>query len=91
LFTPSIAIGARRLHDIGQSGWWQLLGIIPILGDIPLIVMWCLPTKLTGLDAALADLARLHDTGLLTDDEFAAKARDAVINHPCDPRCAQTH
>ena len=22
---PSIAIGARRLHDIGRSGWWLLL------------------------------------------------------------------
>ncbi len=25
LFVPSLAIGARRLHDTGRSGWWQLL------------------------------------------------------------------
>lgn len=25
LFIPSISVGARRLHDTGRSGWWQLL------------------------------------------------------------------
>lgn len=32
LLVPSIAVGARRLHDIGKSGWLQLLWIIPIIG-----------------------------------------------------------
>ena len=32
LFVPSIAVGARRLHDIGKSGWLQLLWIIPLIG-----------------------------------------------------------
>ncbi len=36
---PSIAIGARRLHDIGMSGWWQLIGLIPIVGWIALMVL----------------------------------------------------
>jgi uncharacterized membrane protein YhaH (DUF805 family) len=35
---PSWALGARRLHDIGRSGWWQLLSVIPIVGAIILIV-----------------------------------------------------
>jgi uncharacterized membrane protein YhaH (DUF805 family) len=35
---PSLAVGARRLHDIDKSGWWQLIAIIPILGWIVLIV-----------------------------------------------------
>lgn len=34
---PSLAAGARRLHDINKSGWFQLLWLIPILGWIPLI------------------------------------------------------
>jgi len=36
---PDLAVGARRLHDTGKSGWWQLLLIVP-LGVIVLIVFW---------------------------------------------------
>lgn len=35
---PSLALGARRLHDIDKSGWWQLIVLIPLLGLIVLIV-----------------------------------------------------
>lgn len=35
---PCLALGARRLHDTGRSGWWQLIGIIPLVGIIVLIV-----------------------------------------------------
>jgi uncharacterized membrane protein YhaH (DUF805 family) len=24
-FVPTLAVGCRRLHDIGRTGWWQLL------------------------------------------------------------------
>lgn len=37
LLVPSLSIGARRLHDTGRSGWWQLLYI---LGFIVLIVFF---------------------------------------------------
>ncbi len=37
---PSLAVGARRLHDTGKSGWWQLLALIPLVGAIILIVFW---------------------------------------------------
>ena len=35
---PSLAVGARRLHDTGRSGWWLLIGLIPCIGFIVLIV-----------------------------------------------------
>lgn len=38
---PSLAVGARRLHDIDRSGWWQLLHLVVIIGTIVLIVWWC--------------------------------------------------
>jgi uncharacterized membrane protein YhaH (DUF805 family) len=40
LFLPSLAVGIRRLHDVGRSGWWLLIGIIPIIGAIVLIVFY---------------------------------------------------
>ncbi|TKJ20335.1 hypothetical protein A6V29_09020 [Blastococcus sp. CCUG 61487] len=40
LLIPSIAVGARRLHDIGKSGWWQLIALVPLVGIILLIVWW---------------------------------------------------
>lgn len=36
LFFPSITVGARRLHDTGRSGWWQLLSLT-VIGLIPLM------------------------------------------------------
>ena len=38
---PSLAIGARRLHDIGKSGWNLLIGLIPLVGWIILIIWFC--------------------------------------------------
>jgi uncharacterized membrane protein YhaH (DUF805 family) len=42
LCLPSLSIGARRLHDTGRSGWWQLLFLIPLIGTIILIVLFAL-------------------------------------------------
>ena len=40
LLIPFYAVGARRLHDTGKSGWLQLLVLIPCLGAIILYVLW---------------------------------------------------
>jgi uncharacterized membrane protein YhaH (DUF805 family) len=37
---PNIGVGVRRLHDIGRSGWWLLVGLIPLIGWIVLIVFF---------------------------------------------------
>ena len=36
---PSVALAIRRLHDIGKSGWWILLGIIPVVNIIGIFVL----------------------------------------------------
>ena len=35
---PGLAVGVRRLHDTGRSGWWLLIGLVPLIGAIVLIV-----------------------------------------------------
>jgi uncharacterized membrane protein YhaH (DUF805 family) len=37
---PGIAVGIRRLHDTDKSGWWLLIGLIPLVGAIVLIVFF---------------------------------------------------
>jgi len=37
---PGIGVGVRRLHDTGRSGWWLLVGLIPLIGWIVLIVFF---------------------------------------------------
>ena len=38
LLLPGLGLCVRRLHDIGKSGWWLLIALIPVVGSILLIV-----------------------------------------------------
>jgi uncharacterized membrane protein YhaH (DUF805 family) len=49
---PSLAVGARRLHDTDRSGWWQLLMFIPLIGWIVLIVFFAQEGKSNRYGAA---------------------------------------
>ena len=35
---PSLAVGVRRLHDSGRSGWWLLIGSVPLVGALVLLI-----------------------------------------------------
>ena len=41
VFIPGLAVGVRRLHDVGKSGWFYLIILIPIVGAIWLLVLFC--------------------------------------------------
>jgi uncharacterized membrane protein YhaH (DUF805 family) len=41
IFLPSLAVGIRRLHDTGKSGWMYLVAFIPVIGGIWLLVLFC--------------------------------------------------
>jgi uncharacterized membrane protein YhaH (DUF805 family) len=45
LVLPSLAVGARRLHDVGKSGWFLLLHLLPIIGILVLIFFWVQPSQ----------------------------------------------
>jgi len=36
---PFFAVRVRRLHDTGKSGWWMLLGFVPVGGLVLLVFM----------------------------------------------------
>jgi uncharacterized membrane protein YhaH (DUF805 family) len=43
VLVPGIAVGVRRLHDTGRSGWWWLIALIPVIGTIWIIVLFAIP------------------------------------------------
>ncbi|MGB6873617.1 MAG: DUF805 domain-containing protein [Dehalococcoidia bacterium] len=41
VFVPGLAVAVRRLHDVGKSGWYLLIILIPIAGPIWFLVLTC--------------------------------------------------
>jgi len=39
MFLPSLAVSVRRMHDVGKSGWFLLIALIPLVGAIWLLVL----------------------------------------------------
>ncbi|MDP3382232.1 MAG: DUF805 domain-containing protein [Phenylobacterium sp.] len=48
LFLPHLGMAIRRLHDTGRSGWWVLIGLIPLLGLLVLIYFYVQPSDPAG-------------------------------------------
>jgi len=40
IILPGLAVAVRRLHDTGRSGWWMLIGLVPVVGPIVLLVFF---------------------------------------------------
>ncbi|WP_201535694.1 DUF805 domain-containing protein [Psychrobacter ciconiae] len=45
LFLPGLAVTVRRLHDTSRSGWWILIGLVPLIGAILLLIWVASDTK----------------------------------------------
>jgi uncharacterized membrane protein YhaH (DUF805 family) len=43
LLVPALAVTVRRLHDFDKSGWWILIGFIPLLGGLYLLFLYVQP------------------------------------------------
>lgn len=45
LLIPSVAVTVRRLHDTGRTGWWVLIGFVPVIGWLVLLVFMFLDSE----------------------------------------------
>ncbi|MGF0171035.1 DUF805 domain-containing protein [Streptomyces sp. Marseille-Q5077] len=45
LLLPALGVTVRRLHDTDRSGWWILIGIVPLVGFIVMLVFLCADTQ----------------------------------------------
>lgn len=43
MIIPGLAVVIRRLHDTDRSGWWILIGVVPLVGFIVMLVFMCTP------------------------------------------------
>ena len=41
-FIPSLSLVVRRLHDVGKSGWFYLIILIPFIGFIWILFLFCI-------------------------------------------------
>jgi uncharacterized membrane protein YhaH (DUF805 family) len=41
MLLPGLAVAVRRLHDVGKSGWWMFVCLIPVVGAIWLLILFC--------------------------------------------------
>lgn len=64
-FLPMLGLSIRRLHDTNRSGWWLLIGFVPLIGGILLLVWYCTPgtpgPNKYGAGPLLADLAKTFE------------------------------
>lgn len=43
LLLPGLAVTVRRLHDIGRTGWWLLILLVPFIGPVVMLVFALIP------------------------------------------------
>ncbi|MEA5153196.1 DUF805 domain-containing protein [Raineyella sp.] len=48
LLLPSLAVTVRRLHDVNRSGWWILLALVLVIGDLFLIFAFYIKKSVAG-------------------------------------------
>lgn len=43
MLLPTVAVSIRRLHDSARSGWWMLIGFVPVLGAFAVFALMVIP------------------------------------------------
>ena len=44
LLLPNLSVSIQRLHDTGRTGWWILIGLVPLIGLIVLLIFYLQPS-----------------------------------------------
>lgn len=78
VLAPSVAITARRLHDIGMSGWWQLVGLVPLLGLVIIIVLTARPGEAGSNQYGSSATATFAPAADSSEDVFMAANKETT-------------
>ena len=93
IIVPTIAVGVRRMHDTGRSGWWLLFPLVNIIflgsdtqpddnqyGSNPKDILNATAASPTQISIAdqIRELAKLNDDGILSAEEFEAKKKELL-------------
>lgn len=68
VFLPSLGVSVRRLHDVGKSGWYLFISLIPIIGSIWLLVLFCTDSQEGKNDYGENPKQETLDSPLITDN-----------------------
>lgn len=88
MLVPTIAFTVRRLHDIGKSGWWYLIGLVPLVGAIWLLVLLCKKGDTTDISVrgkvidwiVLALIIILSVVGIVIGTQRLSKNIESALN-----------
>ena len=86
LIIPHMSVGVRRLHDAGLSGWWLLIAIVPILGALVLIVLFCMPSREERIANPNKRPSAAYDDRRKRRDEFHTKFADPHLKASREPQ-----
>lgn len=89
---PSLAVAVRRLHDIGKSGWWLFISLVPLIGGIWLLVLLLMDSQ-PGLNQygenpkENIEVSKLPERVPIEKSNYSSANADRTINSSKTNKC----
>lgn len=80
LIVPAFCVRVRRLHDVGHSGWFILISLIPYLGSLILLIYLLKPSDEGVNDYGENPNAISQPDAIITDNEDSSVSSESVLS-----------